>query len=97
MSVSHSVGEPTMGAIDEVFDRECLQHLASGKHDALLAFLDQRLPVAGNGSAKIRNWLVAHGAADGQGFDLIHYSAVPEIYGGCGVAVWAAKTNTYKG
>ncbi len=86
--MSHSIGEATMGAIDEAFDRECLQHLASGKRDALMAFLDQRMAAAGNGTAEMRNWLAAHGAAGGQGFDLIHYSAMPEIYVGCGVASW---------
>ena len=90
--LSHSIGEATMGRIDEAFDRECLQHFASGNRDALLAFLDQRLPAAGNGAAEVRNWLAAHGAAGAagaRGFDLIHYSAMPEIYVGCGFASWA--------
>lgn len=86
--MSHSIGEATMGAIDEAFDRECLQHLASGQRDTLLAFLDQRMAAAGNGTAEMRNWLAAHGAAGGRGFDLIHYSPMPEIYVGCGVASW---------
>ena len=88
--LSHSIGEATMGVIDEAFDRECLQHLASGNHDALLKFLDQRLPAAGNGAAEVRNWVVAHGAAGAgaRGFELIHYSAMPEIYVGCGFASW---------
>jgi aromatic ring-opening dioxygenase catalytic subunit (LigB family) len=87
--MSHSIGEATMGAIDEAFDRECLQHLASGDRDALMTFLDQHMPAAGNGTAEMRNWLAAHGAAGARGFDLIHYSAMPEIYVGCGVASWA--------
>ncbi len=96
--LSHSIGEPTMGEIDEAFDRECLQLLASGhcdeNSDALMKFLDARLPTAGNGAAETRNWLAAHSAASaartgGTGsFDLIHYSAMPEIYVGCGVASW---------
>ena len=89
--LSHSIGEATMGTIDEAFDRECLQRLATGDHEALLKFLDQRLPAAGNGTAEVRNWLVAHGAAhanDASRFDLIHYSAMPEIYVGCGAAAW---------
>ena len=86
--MSHSIGEATMGAIDEAFDRECLQHLASGQRDPLLKFLDQRMAAAGNGTAEMRNWLAAHGAAGGRGFDLIQYSPMPEIYVGCGVASW---------
>ena len=87
--LSHSIGEATMGQIDVAFDRECLQHFASGDRDALLAFLDQRLPAAGNGAAEVRNWVAAHAAAGTHGFDLIHYSAMPEIYVGCGLASWA--------
>ncbi len=87
--LSHSIGEATMGAIDEAFDRECVQHFASSDRDALFTFLDQRMEAAGNGTAEVRNWLAAHGAADARGFELIHYSAMPEIYVGCGVASWA--------
>jgi len=92
--MSHSIGEATMGAIDEAFDRECLQHLASGNRDALLTFLNQRIAEAGNGAAEMRNWLAAHGAAGARGFELIHYSAMPEIYVGCGFASWNALQNT---
>lgn len=89
--LSHSIGEPTMGAIDEAFDRECLQHFASGNGEALFRFLDQRMEAAGNGTAEVRNWLAAHGAAGAAGtrrFDLIQYNALPEIYVGCGFASW---------
>lgn len=89
--LSHSIGEATMGAIDEAFDRECLQHFAASDRDTLLPFLDQRLPAAGNGAAEVRNWVAAHGAAHASGaqhFEVIHYSAMPEIYVGCGFAAW---------
>ncbi len=89
--LSHSIGEPTMGAIDEAFDRECLQHLTASDRATLLRFLDQRLPQAGNGAAEVRNWVTAHGAAsvaDTRHFEVIHYSAMPEIYVGCGLASW---------
>ena len=86
--LSHSIGEPTMGAIDEAFDREFVRLLDAGSRDALLRFLDQRLPTAGNGAAEVRNWLAAHGAAGERGFDLVHYSAMPEIYVGAGFGSW---------
>ena len=92
--LSHSIGEATMGAIDEAFDRECLQHFAASDRSTLLNFLDHRLPAAGNGAAEVRNWVTAHGAASAaitngaRIFDLIHYSAMPEIYVGCGLASW---------
>ena len=86
--LSHSIGEPTMGEIDEAFDRACIGHFESGNQGALIEFLNERLPVIGNGAAEIRNWVAAHGAAGGRGFDLISYDAIPDVYVGCGFASW---------
>jgi aromatic ring-opening dioxygenase catalytic subunit (LigB family) len=86
--LSHSIGEPTMGAIDEPFDRECLAAFTSGDPAALTAFLDARLAAAGNGAHEVRNWLVAHAAAGNAGFELIDYLAVAEVYVGCAWGSW---------
>lgn len=85
---SHSIGEPDMGRIDEAFDQECFEHLRSSDRESLLAFLEQRLEAAGNGAAEMRNWLIAHGVAQGRGFELIGYHPYPEWYVGCGFAAW---------
>jgi aromatic ring-opening dioxygenase catalytic subunit (LigB family) len=87
--LSHSIGEPTMGAIDEPFDRDALAAFAAGDPERLAGFLDARLAAAGNGAHEIRNWLVAHAAAGAAGFDLIDYLAVKEVYVGCAWASWA--------
>jgi hypothetical protein len=86
--LSHSIGEPDMGRIDEAFDREYLRCLEAGDPPGLFGFLDERLAGAGNGAAEVRNWVAAHGAARGRGFELIRYDALPEIYVGCGFASW---------
>lgn len=86
--LSHSIGEPTMGEIDEAFDRECLDRFRDTEPRALLEFLHRRLPQVGNGSAEIRNWVAAHGAARGRGFELIRYDPIPDVYVGCGFAAW---------
>ncbi len=86
--LSHSVGEATMGLIEEAFDHACLAHFQRGDPAALCNFLTQRLPQLGNGASEIRNWVAAHGVAGGRGFDLINYSAVPEVIVGCGFAAW---------
>ena len=91
--LSHSIGEPTMGRIDEQFDRTCLDHLASGNVTGLLRHLDGSAAKAGNGAAEMRDWLVAHGAAGGHGFELIHYQAIPQWYIGAGIAAWRVNTN----
>ena len=86
--LSHSIGEPTMGAIDEAFDRDCLRHFRDSEPGKLFQFLNERLPAAGNGAAEVRNWVAAHGAARGKGFDLIKYDPIPDVYVGCGFASW---------
>jgi len=87
--LSHSIGEPTMGRIDQDFDHQCIRLFSQeNKENDLLDYLKSALPRAGNGSDEVRNWLVAHGAARGRGFDLVDYLPVPSVYVGCGFASW---------
>ncbi|HEY5209360.1 MAG TPA: hypothetical protein VIJ42_07950 [Stellaceae bacterium] len=86
--LSHSIGEPTMGDVDEALDRACLDAMAVAPDDELAASLNRLLHGAGNGGHEIRNWLVAHGAAGSRGFDPFAYAALPEIFVGCGFAEW---------
>ena len=86
--LSHSIGEPTMGAIDEPFDQECIRLFKQGKKTDLVRFLETNLPKTGNGAEEVRNWVVAHGAAGGRGFELIDYLPVPKVIVGCGFAAW---------
>jgi aromatic ring-opening dioxygenase catalytic subunit (LigB family) len=86
--LSHSIGEPTMGAIDEAFDRDCIKAFANGAEGPLTRLLDDRMEAAGNGTHEVRNWVIAHAAAGNRGFDLIDYRVMPEVYVGCGWAAW---------
>ena len=86
--LSHSIGEPTMGAIDEPFDHECIRLFGAGDDRALTEYLERELPRTGNGGHEVRNWVIAHGAAGSRGFELIAYEPVPEVYVGCGYASW---------
>jgi len=85
--LSHSIGEKTMGAIHEEFDRQTIS-LFSQDEKSLVAYLEKELPRRGNGSEEVRNWLVAHGAARGRGFELVDYLPVPAVIVGCGFASW---------
>lgn len=85
--LSHSIGEPTMGAIYEDFDRETIRLFSSSERE-LVSYLEKNLPTHGNGSEEVRNWLVAHGAAGGRGFELVDYLPVPKVIVGCGFAAW---------
>jgi Catalytic LigB subunit of aromatic ring-opening dioxygenase len=86
--LSHSIGEPTMGAIDEEFDRRCIAALARGEEGPLIDLLERGADRAGNGAHEIRNWAVAHGAAGSRGFELLDYLPAPEVYVGCAYAAW---------
>ncbi len=86
--LSHSIGEPTMGAIDEAFDRDFLRALSEGSEAPLVELLDARMAEAGNGTHEVRNWMIAHAAAGSRGFELIDYRAIAEVYVGCGFASW---------
>jgi aromatic ring-opening dioxygenase catalytic subunit (LigB family) len=90
--LSHSIGEPTMGAIDEEFDRDCIRALQRGAEGPLIQLLDARMEAAGNGTHEVRNWVIAHAAAGSRGFDLIDYRNMPEVYVGCGWASWKVGT-----
>lgn len=87
--LSHDVGTPRMGMVNEAFDRGFLERIAADDVDALIAFSEQNVASAGNGTEEIRNWLVAHGAAGGRGFSLDHYSPVNVWYTGIGIGRWA--------
>lgn len=86
--LSHSIGEPDMGRIDEPFDYECIERFKAGDRDKLVAFVDRTIEAAGNGAAEVRNWLVAHAVASDRGFENILYRSIPEWYVGCCWAAW---------
>jgi len=86
--LSHSIGEPSMGAIDEAYDRRCIEALRRGEEGPLIELLERDTARAGNGAHEIRNWIVAHAAAGSRGFELVDYFPVPEIYVGSAWAAW---------
>ncbi len=86
--LSHSIGEPTMGAIEEPFDRMCIDMFSRASDSELEKTMETWLLTAGNGGHEVRNWVVAHAAAGSRGFDLVDYYPVPEVYVGCGFAEW---------
>ncbi len=86
--LSHSIGETTMGDVDERFDRICLAALERGGDDDVVQTVERELEHTGNGSHEIRNWIIAHGAAGASRFDLIDYFPSPEVYIGCAFGAW---------
>ena len=86
--LSHSIGEPTMGDIDEPFDHACIDLFKRAGEAEISETLEDWMPRAGNGSHEVRSWVIPHAAMGGKGFDLIHYAPISEIYVGCGFAEW---------
>ena len=86
--LSHSIGEPTMGWIDEPFDKDCIAHFEKGTDAPLATFLEEALPRTGNGAHEIRDWVVAHAAAGSRGFELVDYFPSHTTLVGVAFASW---------
>jgi len=86
--LSHSIGERTMGEVDEAFDARCIAAFRAGDDQTVIDELEDGLTRTGNGAQEVRDWVIAHGAAGG-GFDLIRYLPTPEVYVGCAFASWS--------
>ncbi len=88
--LSHDVGTPRMGMVNDRFDTTFLQLLGAGDDERLLAYASEHVNEAGNGAEEIRMWLVAHGAAGGRGYRTIYYKGLEDWYAGIGLAEWSS-------
>jgi aromatic ring-opening dioxygenase catalytic subunit (LigB family) len=86
--LSHSIGEPTMGDVDEVFDRAVLEALRGHDETAVARTIQSALAETGNGSHEVRCWAVAYGSAGRSQFELIDYMPCAEVYVGCAFGSW---------
>ncbi|MBG6089559.1 hypothetical protein [Actinomadura viridis] len=84
--LSHWVGLPRFGEINEDFDRAFLGLLEGGRIEEALGWTDEQiLERAGNGALEIRTWLVAAGAAGGPA-RLYSYRPMPAWTVGIGIS-----------
>src|SRR6185437_9720091 len=60
--LSHFVGEPRVGDIDEEFDTWLLDILAKGDLSDIIDIPNDELMEAGNGTGEIRSWIALAGA-----------------------------------
>jgi aromatic ring-opening dioxygenase catalytic subunit (LigB family) len=86
--LSHYIGEPGMGEIDEAFDRTCISVFEDGDEDRIATTLEEAVRNTGNGGDEVRNWVIAHAAAGADGFELLAYEPLEEVYVGCAFAQW---------
>lgn len=86
--LSHDVGTPRMGLVNEAFDREFLRLLNAGNDQALIDYTRGHVNEAGNGAEEVRTWLMAYGVAGGAPLEVIAYKPLPEWYIGACLAEW---------
>ncbi|MEV7284815.1 hypothetical protein AB0O01_09695 [Streptomyces sp. NPDC093252] len=87
--LSHWVGLPRFGEINEDFDREFLALLAEGRTDDVTSWSDERIQnEAGNGALEVRTWLIAAGAAGGPA-RVLAYEPMPSWTVGIGISGFA--------
>jgi hypothetical protein len=86
--LSHFVGEPRVGDIDEDFDRWFLRQLESGDLDELLDLPNEELSEAGNGTGEVRAWVAVAGAARGSTAHTLAYEPIYEWINGMGVLLY---------
>jgi 2'-aminobiphenyl-2,3-diol 1,2-dioxygenase, large subunit len=77
--LSHWVGMPGEGTINEAWDRAFLAHMLDGNVAALAARDNaETLAVAGNGGLEVAAWIVIAAAVPGTRGDCLFYEAIPE-------------------
>jgi hypothetical protein len=80
--ISHFIGVPRVGDIDEEFDHWFLDLLERGDVESVLDMPDEELELAGNGAHEIRSWLAIAGAvAPARGRTLAYEAIYPWITG----------------
>ncbi|HMP57099.1 MAG TPA: protocatechuate 3,4-dioxygenase [Novosphingobium sp.] len=85
--ISHWVGSPGMGRINEDFDHKVMAMVEAGDIEGLIALPDEVvLQEAGNGAIEIKNWICAMAAVPEARGLAIAYEPVPQWITGCGFA-----------
>ena len=86
--LSHFVGEPRVGDIDEEFDHWFLDILASGDLSPILDIPNDELAEAGNGTGEIRAWVALAAAMGDKPGHVLAYEAVYEWINGMGIVLY---------
>ena len=90
--LSHWVGMPNEGHVNEEWDRAFLDDMLAGRGEALAARENEEiLRVAGNGGLEVSAWIVIAGAMPGAKGEELFYEAIPQwATGMAGVEMKAA-------
>lgn len=83
--LSHWVGLPESGMVNEDFDRDFIARIESGDPERLKSYSPREIDAAGNGAHEVRTWIAAAGAVSAP-FEVLAYEPVPEWLTGTAVA-----------
>lgn len=89
--LSHFIGNPRVGDIEEDFDRWFLERLEKGELDEVLDLPDSEIELAGNGTHEIRSWVAVAGAVAPTTATTLAYEPVHPWITGMGVATWETR------
>jgi hypothetical protein len=92
--LSHWIGNPRVGDIDEEFDRWFLQRLERGELEQVLDMPDSEIELAGNGNHEMRTWVAVAGAMEPVRATTLAYEPVYPWITGMGVAHWDARPSS---
>lgn len=89
--LSHFVGEPRVGDLDEDFDRWFLKKLEEDCPPDLLDIPNDELAQAGNGTGEVRAWVATAGVYAGAKTTALAYAPIYEWINGMGVVLHEPK------
>jgi len=75
--MSHFIGVPGQGRINEDFDQRWVSLFKAGDLKGLTSLRPEEIQAAGNGAEEIRNWIAAMGCAGGRPAEWLMYASVP--------------------
>ena len=90
--ISHWPCTPDSGKVNEVWDREFLDHFLHNRRDQLIAYTDaDTYRDAGQGGFEIRTFIAVAGATEGSSGELWFYQPIPIFSVGCTIATMAVN------
>lgn len=90
--ISHWPATPDSGKINEVWDRQFLDHFIHNRREDLIAYTDEETyQDAGQGGFEIRTFIAIAGATEGAPGEVWFYAPIPIYAVGCTVAVMSVE------
>lgn len=86
--LSHSVGTPDQGRIDDAFDERFLEAICAGDGGVLEALTDAELEAAGSSTGEVRSWIMLAGAFAGRKAERVFYAPIEGFDTGCGQVLY---------